>query len=96
MKTRQKLIVVGVCVLTFAGCTTYGDPETFSSLNCESLRTLYSPGTNVGQLPDVLASQSDFNAPKPNELTLANANLARNATAKRESDLRAAYRANGC
>lgn len=96
MKTLQKLSILGLMALTVSGCTTYGDPTTFGSLSCESLRTLYSPGTNIGNTPDVLASDSSYNRPKPNELTIANANLARNQTAKRESDLRAAYKANGC
>lgn len=96
MKTIQKLACVGVATLTISGCATYGDPTTYSHLNCESLRVLYSPGTNIGDTPDVLASESSYNHPKSNELQLANANLARNATAKRESDLRAAYRANKC
>jgi hypothetical protein len=96
MKTLQKLSMIAAAALIVSGCTTYGDPTTFGSLSCESLRTLYSPGTNIGNTPDILASESSYNHPKPNEITLANANLARNQTAKRESDLRAAYKANGC
>ena len=96
MSNFQKLTVTLLITGGLSGCATYGDPTTYSNLSCESLRTLYNPGTNIGNTPDVLASESSFNHPKPNQLTLANPNLARNATAKRESDLRAAYKANGC
>ncbi|NNC36707.1 MAG: hypothetical protein EX271_09270 [Acidimicrobiales bacterium] len=96
MNRLEKCVSIGIALFALSGCATYGDASTYAHMNCEALRTLYSPGTNIGNTPDVLLSDSDYNAPKPNELTWANANLARNATAKRESDLRAAYRANGC
>ena len=96
MKTRLKLLIIGGSALAFTGCANFGDPSVYGHLNCDALRTQYRAETSL-TLPDVLATQSDFRgANEDGEVRYPNRTDVDYREKERQSDLRAAYAANGC
>lgn len=96
--THQKLIrslfmIFGLTSLS--ACSTYGDPAVYADLSCEGLRQQLAPAnqdlSNLVQRDDSDAARS-----KSGKFQISNPDLARNQIEKRNSDLRAAYRKNGC
>ena len=79
-----------------AGCANYGNPKTYSNLACEDIRTLYgTESQRLLQTTNMAPSQLD--KAKPGEIVIATpSNKIENIITKQESDLRAAYKANGC
>jgi len=96
MKTFQRCMIGGTSVLMLVGCANFGDPSVYGHLNCDALRSQYRTETSLN-LPDVLASQSDFrDANEDGEINYPNRADVDYLEKERQSDLRAAYRANGC
>ena len=92
----KQVIVLGLVGLTLCGCASYSNPNTYANLACQDMRDLYGNSARRLLLSTNLPSSALENA-KPGEVIIGDpGNALEDLMDKQESDLRAAYKANGC
>ena len=99
MKTILKLGIAGTALALTACNTTYqADPTTYAHLSCEQLKSMYDPDSSlvIPNIPDQHPGDSNYvDAKAPSRDWTYEQDL-REEKSKFRSDVRAAYRANGC